>query len=108
MKKAKEQLREVENPSKSMSWKEVQSLRKLTQMAEELGLLHVVLGGGLIRKRTWFLTSSEEVAEELRFFNVLEIITNGALVARRSQSLLVHTTWSAVSCDMRHGAGVCE
>ena len=83
VKEAKEQLREgrhfiIENPSKSRSWREVHSLRKLTEKAEELRLHWIQMDqcmtglrgpvGGLIRKRTWFLTSSEEVAEELKLF----------------------------------------
>ena len=83
VKKAKEQLREgrhfiIENPSRSRSWRDVHSLLKLTEKADELGLRWIQMdqcmaglrgpGGGLIKKTTWFLTSSEEVAEELKVF----------------------------------------
>ena len=63
----------IENPSRSSAWFEVPSLRSFLQQP---GLFQVEIdqccfglhgpGGGLHRKRTWILTSSEEVARELQ------------------------------------------
>ena len=63
----------IENPSRSSAWFEVPSLRSFLQQP---GLFQVEIdqccfglhgpGGGLRRKRTWILTSSEEVARELQ------------------------------------------
>ena len=62
----------IENPSRSAAWKEVPALKAL---AAEPGMHWVEFdqcrfglkgpGGGLHRKRTWVLTSSQEVADEL-------------------------------------------
>ena len=65
----------IENPSRSAAWKKCPRLKRLVDNAERLGLYLVEMdqcmtglvgpGGGPHRKRTWILTSSEEVANEL-------------------------------------------
>lgn len=63
----------IENPSRSAAWFEVPSLKKLSEQpflfSVELDQCKFGLtgpGGGLHRKRTWILTSSEEVYKELQ------------------------------------------
>ena len=68
----------IENPSRSAAWKKCKRLKRLVDNAKKLKLFLVQMdqcmtglvgpGGGPHRKRTWILTSSEEVAKELSKF----------------------------------------
>ena len=65
----------IENPQLSAAWKEVPSLKEIFDYPENYGFFKIQVdqcqfgltgpGGGPHRKRTWFLTNSEELAAEL-------------------------------------------
>eukprot|EP00434_Breviolum_minutum_P044533 symbB.v1.2.039784.t1/scaffold6784.1/size15560/1 len=77
VKKVKKQVQEgrhflMENPAGSRAWNEVEELKRLREDARfylaEIDMCQFGLrgpGGGLHRKRTWILTSSKEIYDEL-------------------------------------------